>query len=72
MSDLDSHLIPAFDPGARGRDGRPSRLILFVEKMWGKKTQKRLDSRQDGARLRRYSVQRRRSSNDLARAASLI
>lgn len=71
MSDLDSHLIPAFDPPARGRDGRQSQLILFVEKMWGKKTN-RLDSRQDGALLRRYSVQRRRGSNDLARAASLI
>lgn len=40
MSDLDSHLIPAFDPGARGRDGRPSRLIVFVEKMWGKNPEK--------------------------------
>lgn len=33
FSDLDSKLVPAFDPGAQGRDGRPSRLILCVEEM---------------------------------------
>lgn len=45
---------------------------FFLSRQCGEKNLKRLDSRQDGARLRRYSVQRRRSSNDLARAASLI
>lgn len=45
---------------------------FFLLRKCGKKKTNRLGSRQDGALLRRYSVQRRRGSNDLARAASLI
>lgn len=74
FSDPDYQLVPAFDPGPQGRDGHSSRLILCVELMCIEKKMKRLDSRQDGVLLRRYSVQclRRRDSNNLAQAASLI